>query len=279
MNNAAFSLTRRRLSGASGEPVLRVISLGAGVQSSTLLLMALRGEFDDAPDCAIFADTQWESKATYRHLEFLEREAARFNFPIFRVTAGDIRRSEWNKMPLFVRNLDGETGMLNRQCTQAYKLAPINRKIRQLVGLEKGERSNGAVCELWLGISLDEASRMRDSREKWKTHRYPLVERLMRRKDCLEWLAANCFPKPPKSACLGCPFHATEQWHELKQQPDEWQSIVEYDEQIRRGVKGGACEAFLHSSLKPINEVDFQTAEERGQLNLFLNECEGLCGT
>lgn len=101
MNNAAFSLARRRLSGATGEPVLRVISLGAGVQSSTLLLMALRGEFDDAPDCAIFADTQWESKATYRHLEFLEREAARFDFPIFRVTAGDIRRSEWNKMPLF----------------------------------------------------------------------------------------------------------------------------------------------------------------------------------
>ena len=259
--------------------MLRVVSLGAGVQSSTLLLMALRGEFEDLPDLAIFADTQWESKATYRHLEFLEREAQKYNFPILRVTAGDIRQSEWNKMPLFVRNFDGETGMLNRQCTQAYKLAPINRKIRQLVGLAKGERSNGAVCELWLGISLDEASRMRDSREKWKTHRYPLIEKLMRRKDCLEWLAANGYPQPPKSACLGCPFHAEREWRELKRDPDEWQSIVEYDEQIRRGVKSGVCEAFLHHSLKPISDVDFSTAEERGQLNLFLNECEGLCGT
>ena len=278
MNNAATSPALATNAGASGEPLLRVISLGAGVQSSTLLLMALRGEFEDAPDCAVFAATQWESKATYRHLEFLEHEAARYKFPIFRVTAGDIRQSEWNKMPLFVRNLEGEAGMLNRQCTQAYKLAPINGRIRELVGLKKGARSSGAVCELWLGISLDEASRMRDSREKWKTHRYPLIEKLLRRDDCLDWLAANDYPQPPKSACLGCPFHSARQWRELKQNADEWREIVEYDEQIRRGVKSGTCEAFLHQSLKPISEVDFRTAEEMGQLNLFLNECEGLCG-
>jgi len=272
-------LRRRHDKIASGSPPpLRIISLGAGVQSSTLLLMALRGEFDERPDCAIFADTKWESKATYKHLEFLEREAARFDFPILRVTAGDIRRAEWNKMPLFVRNLEGETAMLNRQCTQAYKLAPINRRVREIVGLAPGEKSAGIVCEMWLGISLDEASRMRDSRERWKTHRYPLIEKRMRRADCLAWLAANNYPIPPKSACLGCPFHADAQWRELQNDAQEWREIVEYDEQIRGGVKGGTCEAFLHRSLKPISEVDFRTAEEHGQRNFFLNECEGLCG-
>lgn len=264
--------------GSSPSPPLRVISLGAGVQSSTLFLMALRGEFEIAPDCAIFADTQWESKATYRHLEFLKREAARFNFPILRVTAGDIRRAVWNKMPLFVRNLDGETAMLNRQCTQAYKLAPINRKVREIVGLAPGQRTAQVVCEMWLGISLDEASRMRDSRERWKTHRYPLIEKEMRRADCLRWLTERNYPIPPKSACLGCPFHSDAQWRELQNDADEWNEIVAYDEQIRRGVKSGTCEAFLHRSLQPIAEIDFRTAEERGQRNFFLNECEGLCG-
>lgn len=195
------------------------------------------------------------------------------------MTAGDIRRAEWNKMPLFVRNLQGETAMLNRQCTQAYKLAPINRRVRELLGLAPGQRSVSVVCEMWLGISLDEASRMRDSRERWKKHHYPLIEKRMRRADCLEWLAANDYPIPPKSACLGCPFHADAQWRELQQDADEWQEIVAYDEEIRRGVKGGSCEAFLHRSLMPIGEVDFRTAEERGQRNFFLNECEGLCGT
>lgn len=46
------------------EPKLRVLSLGAGVQSTTLALMAAHGEFEQMPDCAIFADTGWEPRAT-----------------------------------------------------------------------------------------------------------------------------------------------------------------------------------------------------------------------
>ena len=42
--------------------MLRILSLGAGVQSSTLALMVANGEIDPV-DCAIFADTQSESKA------------------------------------------------------------------------------------------------------------------------------------------------------------------------------------------------------------------------
>jgi hypothetical protein len=38
---------------------LRVLSLGAGVQSTTLALMAAHGEIGPMPDCAIFADTGW----------------------------------------------------------------------------------------------------------------------------------------------------------------------------------------------------------------------------
>lgn len=38
---------------------MRILSLGAGVQSSTLALMAEHGEIEK-PDYAIFADTGWE---------------------------------------------------------------------------------------------------------------------------------------------------------------------------------------------------------------------------
>lgn len=37
---------------------IHVISLGAGVQSSTMALMAANGEITPMPKCAIFADTQ-----------------------------------------------------------------------------------------------------------------------------------------------------------------------------------------------------------------------------
>jgi hypothetical protein len=49
-----------------------ILSLGAGVQSTTLALMALRGELP-LPEAAIFADTGWESAATYAHLDWLTR--------------------------------------------------------------------------------------------------------------------------------------------------------------------------------------------------------------
>jgi len=54
--------------------VLRVLSLGAGIQSSTVLLMSLAGELPRL-DAAIFADTGWEPAAVYAHLKRLEQAA------------------------------------------------------------------------------------------------------------------------------------------------------------------------------------------------------------
>jgi hypothetical protein len=50
---------------------LRVLSLGAGVQSTTMALMAAHGEVGPMPDCAIFSDTGWEPNAVYQHLAWL----------------------------------------------------------------------------------------------------------------------------------------------------------------------------------------------------------------
>src|SRR3954453_22297778 len=73
-------------------PHLRFLSLGAGVQSTTVLLMALHGEFPDCLDCAIFADTGWEPTAVYEHLDWLEGRAKDGGIPIHRVSAGNLRQ-------------------------------------------------------------------------------------------------------------------------------------------------------------------------------------------
>ena len=57
---------------------LTVISLGGGVQSSVMALMASQGAFDRVPDCAIFADTRWEPPSIYEHLAWL---SDRLSFP------------------------------------------------------------------------------------------------------------------------------------------------------------------------------------------------------
>ena len=51
---------------------LRVLALGAGVQSSYLLLASCAGELPRL-DCAIFADTMNEPDAVYTHLDWLTK--------------------------------------------------------------------------------------------------------------------------------------------------------------------------------------------------------------
>ena len=58
---------------------LRVLSLGAGVQSSTLALMIHKGEIPMV-DCAIFADTQAEPPKVYEWLKFIKKTVSLSKF-------------------------------------------------------------------------------------------------------------------------------------------------------------------------------------------------------
>ncbi|WP_406079207.1 hypothetical protein [Micromonospora sp. NBC_00858] len=71
-------------------PAHRYLSLGAGVQSSCLLLLAVRGEIPTF-NAAVFADTGWEPTAVYAHVRRLERLAVAVGIPVARVSAGTIR--------------------------------------------------------------------------------------------------------------------------------------------------------------------------------------------
>lgn len=266
-------------------PLLRVLSLGAGVQSSTLLLMAVTGEVDKL-DAAIFADTGWEPQAVYRHLAWLEEQAKAAGIPVYRVSAGNIRDDvlaskegkRFAPLPLFVGGEKSE-GRLWRQCTRDYKIIPITRKLRDLLGVPRGRAVRGQTIEQWFGISLDEVQRLRTPRDAWITNRYPLVDARMTRADCLLWLERHHYPTPPKSACIGCPYHNNAYWRDMqRQRPDEWADAIGFDRAIRHGLRGVRSEAYLHRSLQPLDEVDLRNAQDRGQVDLFGEECGGLCG-
>ena len=255
------------------------LSLGAGVQSSALLLMACAGELPK-PDHCIFADTQWEPAAVYRQLNYLREQAEKAGIAFHVVTAGDIReefrlgslgQSETGFVspPLFIRE-NGTVSMLQRQCTKDYKITPVRHKLRELQSDKK------EPVELWIGISMDEIQRMKSANVKWITHRWPLIERRMRRSECLKWLKDNGHPEPPKSACIGCPFHSNAVWRDMKKNdPESWAQAVEADKAVRNGWRKLTGQAFIHSSGVPLDEV---VLEYKGQLDLWPNECEGMCG-
>jgi hypothetical protein len=237
-------------------------------------------------------------------------------FPVHVVSAGNIREQliaageggRWASVPAFTRTVtpagaevpvldegdDGEVveigrrrtaaetvsvGMIRRQCTTEFKIVPIRRKVRELAGLARKRSPAFPVVEQWIGISTDEIVRAKPSFEAWQVKRFPLIERRMSRRDCLAWLRRHGYPVPPKSACIGCPFHDNARWRHMRDRdPDAWSDAVEVDRALRSGVRGIRGEVFLHRSCVPLDQADLSTATDHGQLDLWPNECEGMCG-
>lgn len=251
---------------------MRVQSMGYGVQSVTLSVMACLGD-TPMPDYAIFADPGWESAATYEYKSWFEVWAKERGLEIASVTNGNLRNDaiankRGAQMPLY--SLIGtERGMVNRQCTSEYKINPIRKEIKRRLDVKNGREVKEPVG-LVLGISLDEAIRMKDSPVGWIRHEYPLIDKRMTRGDCERYLDANAIPRPPKSACIGCPFRSDDAWRSLSS--DEMAEAVALDEKIRTR-KGMDSQFFLHAQRVPLREVVFDKTPD-----MFGNECEGHCG-
>ncbi|HEV2345805.1 MAG TPA: hypothetical protein VGS97_17025 [Actinocrinis sp.] len=258
----------------SGPPI-RALSLGAGVQSSCLLLLSAHGVLPKL-DYAAFADPGWERPETYAALDRLEREVATpAGIPIVRLSAGDIRRdaldpnSRFSTMPLFIKNTDGSRGMLRRQCTSTYKIKILLAEARRQLGAETlpggraGRTKRGRYLEQWIGISTDEFTRAKDSGVSYARNIFPLLDLGMSRTDCERYLAEHGFQAVSRSACVGCPYTSDKGWRTLRDQhPGQWAQAVAFDKAIRSGSARATAngvplrgQAYLHPSLRPLDEA------------------------
>lgn len=257
--------------------------------------MIAAGEIEPI-DCAIFADTQAEPKAVYRWLDWLETQVP---FPIHRVSAGNLKDNlisggagRFASIPAFTV-YTGQIGMTRRQCTREFKLEPLQQKVRELLGLNRRQRGPKTVqVHQLIGISFDERQRMKDSGKSYVQNIYPLVDRRINRRQCLEWMEAHGFPKPSKSACTFCPYHDEAMWRDMKKNdPESFAEAVEVDEALRSGkdiraTRGMKSAIYIHRSCTPLKDVDFRNADDMGQMQLdsnwatdgMQNECEGMCG-
>ncbi|MDG4795068.1 hypothetical protein [Micromonospora sp. WMMD1082] len=250
-------------------PTARYLSLGAGVQSSTVLLLAAQGRIPTF-DAAVFADTGWEPDAVYRHLDRLATIADRAGIPLVRVSAGNIRADaldpahRFASMPLFTLGPAGERGMARRQCTGEYKIKPIKAEVRRRLGYPHPRRvPAGVVAEMAIGISVDEIHRARDADVAYMRNTFPLLNLGWRRGDCIAYLAEHGLGATPRSACVGCPYHTDAEWARLRSDsPTQWADAVAFDHAIRHGsARANAAgqplrgQFFVHRQRIPLDEV------------------------
>ena len=195
---------------------IRILNLGAGVQSTALALMAHRGGFEHVPkfNLAIFADVGDEPDDVYRHLEWLTNEVKpSFEVRVVRhgsVGLGDSLKIGINatgqmfvSIPAFTADADGDVnsmGLVRRQCTSEFKITPIEREIRRgVLGLAKGQRwPKEADVHQYFGLSFDEGRRVARVTENAKnghtTPHFPLWDMQWTRRHCVAWLESYGIP-------------------------------------------------------------------------------------
>lgn len=102
----------------------------------------------------------------------------------------------------------------------------------------------------------------------------------MNREDCLVWMEARGYPKPPRSSCAYCPYHSDKEWLRLKaDEPEAFAAAVAYEVRLQGSVSQ-ICRLdgvpYLHASRVPLASVDFNPLSTLP--SQFGNECEGMCG-
>ena len=225
-------------------------------------------------DAAIHADTTWERTETY---EFAQRwtpwlEERGVKVVTVQSHKTDVFTMREIMLPTHNAYDNGEaSGTGHRQCTNHWKIRPIRRWAQQ-------HRDRQPVDQ-WLGITLDEIQRVKPANVKYITNEYPFLDMTppMRRGDVIRWLGDNGLEVPVKSSCIFCPYHDRNTWREVQLSGNgDWTKVLEVDEAIRHKRPGYTC--YLTAARKPLNEIDFRTQEEHGQLGLWEQaECSGMC--
>lgn len=257
------------MNGSREKPTLNVLSLGAGVQSSTLLEMSLLGELPRY-DLVLFADTGNEPRAVYNHVQYLQSKALAEDIDFRIVSKGtriqdDAHSGKFYSMPLWIKH-NGKISAMRRQCTREYKITPTDSEILDYLLLCGWAKVNtrglrrvqpGIRVHVHIGISTDEMHRVSASETRWKIKRYPLIEMGVDRVTCIKWLKSHSVNVPPKSSCVVCPYHEDDYW--LSLDPDEFKEACEFDDYIRtpefKRHSKIVGDAYLHRSGTPLREV------------------------
>lgn len=280
---------------------IRSVSIGGGVQSTVLALLADRGSFGARPDIGLWADTGWDPPHVQEMVEWLTGQVS---FPVERVratraaslAAHTSAAGSFYLIPAHLTAPDGKQLLAHRRCTAVFKLDPLHRRLKQLVG-PRGR------AEAWLGITVEEMHRMKQSTVEWCPTRWPLIEVNMTRRDCLAWWEENAPAGAPalrRSACVGCPFHTTEEWAELgRLNAAEIAAAAQVEADLQAKVRAerpGAPIPWLHRRRVPLAEAvsaDMQLVAARGEQqpigseshwdaaadDLWAAECDGVCRT
>lgn len=233
-----------------------VWSCGGGTQSGAMAVLIQQGRLP-RPDYAFMTDTGRERSSTWPFVEgFIRPALATVGLNLKIIKAVDYGA---NLDVVYFPDGGEQTVMLPGFTTLAGhgKLPPFcSGKWKRDVG-ERYMRSLGIErARNWIGISRDEARRIRKQHRDWCALWYPLIfEVPMTRPACVQLIRSQGWARPiPHSACYMCPNHSDAEWIDMQANwPEDFAAACELEAETRLRDP----HFYLHPSCVPLASVDF----------------------
>lgn len=196
---------------------MKVLNMGAGVQTTAYLL-----EYYEDVELVIFADTGDEQQETYYYIEHYLKPFCKSK-GLEWVTVRETKYGSLMKHCLERKILPIPT---RRWCTDEHKVKPILRELRR-----RGATKKNPITSI-IGISYDEAHRANFSTSVlYQKLEYPLVDKKITRKDCIDIIDKHGYPQPPKSGCDFCMFFSKNHFRKLAiDDPKRFKEIVDMEQ-------------------------------------------------
>lgn len=236
---------------------MKVLSCGAGMQSTALALMSCENKhaqtrgnpfphpFVPVYDAVIFCDLGLEPYWVARQVEFIKQACERAGIPFYIIESNlyqdymeKFGRGHASSIPFWSVDESGKKAKMRRHCTIDYKITIIEKFLRhQLLGYRKYQRlkpEDMQAHEMHIGFSYEERKRISEQQlSKLFIKKYPLVEMEWERKDSYKYILEVWGLDTKASACCFCPFHRNYFFQYLKENlPEDYKKTVEFDRMI-----------------------------------------------
>lgn len=232
---------------------MKILSCGAGMQSTALALMACENAKAKSPiypevpiyDDIVFCDLGFEPPWVMKQVDFIRKacEWAGLHFKVIESPLyGDFMQNFGERrtisIPWWTIRDDGHKSKMPRNCTIDYKVEVISKYVRwELLGYKKGQRlrdEDKKAHEMHMGFSAEEAKRCKDSPNPMFINKFPLVDMGLTRADNYAYIRDVWGLETKASACTFCPFHKNYFFKFLREnEPEQFAQVLGVDELLR----------------------------------------------
>lgn len=232
---------------------MKILSFGAGMQSTALALMACENAVSSKPphplvpiyDLVVICDLGFEPPWVKTQIEFTRnacRSAGiRFEIlpsPLYSDFMANFGERRTISIPWWTLGEDGHQSKMPRLCTLDYKVETISKFVRwEVLGYKKGQRlreEDKKAHEMHMGFSYEEKRRCKENTNPMFVNRFPLVEMGLTRADNYAYIKEVWGLETKASACVFCPFHRNYFFEYLKgNEPVVYQQLLGVDDLLR----------------------------------------------